>query len=179
MADNTPSSFKMSDISLWLDSYNDIFSSFDPRPYSERALSVDFLGEAKRASVDKDEGKIELRLLMPPKKRNRQEEGVIKKRLRDHFKKHHEMLHRENRQLVKNGLFFAAMGVVLMFIASYMLFKNSETFLISFLIVLLEPAGWFLFWEGLWQVIYQPRERRPELQFYEKMSKCDIQFLSY
>ncbi|MBI2151367.1 hypothetical protein HYU21_01420, partial [Candidatus Woesearchaeota archaeon] len=30
-------------ISLVLDSYDDIFSDFDPRDYSEKALSEDFL----------------------------------------------------------------------------------------------------------------------------------------
>ena len=35
-------------ISLWLDDYADIFSDFDPRPFSQRALSDDFLNEAKK-----------------------------------------------------------------------------------------------------------------------------------
>ena len=41
------------DIPLVLDSYDDIFSDFDPRPYSERAMSGDFLLECKKASAEK------------------------------------------------------------------------------------------------------------------------------
>ena len=67
-------------ISLVLDSYNDIFSDFDPRDYSEKALSEDFLSECKRAARDK-ENHIELRLLIPIKKRNSTHENKIRKRL--------------------------------------------------------------------------------------------------
>ena len=68
-----------SNISLKVNRYNDIFSSFDPRHYSVRALSVDFLDEAKRASIDKDSKKIELRLLIPRNLRKLEIERTIKK----------------------------------------------------------------------------------------------------
>ena len=42
---NPVSSPKEGNVSLVLESYNDIFSDFDPRNYSERALSDDFLIE--------------------------------------------------------------------------------------------------------------------------------------
>ena len=37
-------------ISLWIDSYDDIFSDFDPRPFSARNISDDFLYEVKKTS---------------------------------------------------------------------------------------------------------------------------------
>ena len=52
-------------ISLILDDYNDLFSDFDPRHYSERALSDDFLAESKRASRDKPAGSLEVKFLVP------------------------------------------------------------------------------------------------------------------
>lgn len=61
---------KMSEISLMINDYQDIFSSFDPRPYAERALSVDFLDEAKRASAEKEFGNIQLRLIISKKKKS-------------------------------------------------------------------------------------------------------------
>ena len=42
-----------SKMSLILDTYLDIFSSFDPRPYEERSLSDDFLDECKKMVIDK------------------------------------------------------------------------------------------------------------------------------
>ena len=80
--------FKHGNISLILDSYNDIFSSFDPRPYNEKALSDDFLIECKRAARDKDDHGFELILSVPKLKRNVNDEFKIKKRLREHFHKH-------------------------------------------------------------------------------------------
>ena len=66
-----------------------------------------------------------------------------------------------------------------MFIATFLLFKYEGGLLTSFLVVLLEPAGWFLFWEGLDLTIFSSKKIKPDLNFYEKMSKCYITFLSY
>jgi len=51
--------------------------------------------------------------------------------------------------------------------------------LATFMIVLLEPAGWFLFWEGLNQMVFEAKKINPDLKFYTKMMKCRIEFLSY
>jgi len=49
----------------------------------------------------------------------------------------------------------------------------------TFLVILLEPGGWFLFWEGLNLIIFETKEETPDFSFYEKMSKCSINFSSY
>ncbi|NYT12918.1 MAG: hypothetical protein GKC01_00225, partial [Candidatus Methanofastidiosa archaeon] len=58
-------------ISLILDSYDDLFSDFDPRPYSVRGLSDDFLIECRRAvrGIKTESPVLELRLLVPKNKR--------------------------------------------------------------------------------------------------------------
>lgn len=171
---------KMSTVSLWLEGYDDIFSDFDQRPTSQRALSDDFLYEAKKASRDKASGKIELNLLLEECKRNKYKENVIKKRLRDHFNKHFGMLRKEMDSVIKKGLIFVFLGVLTMLSAAFILFEYPEgSFVTSFLIVLLEPAGWFLFWEGLHLIVFDQKKIRPDMDFYEKMSKCEIYFLSY
>ena len=43
------------DISIWLETYDDIFSDFDPKAYSERVLSDDFLVEIRKVSYEKKE----------------------------------------------------------------------------------------------------------------------------
>src|SRR3989339_701864 len=55
----------ISQVSMWLDGYDDIFSDFDPRPYSQRSLSDDFLSEAKKVSSGKTGDRLELRFLIP------------------------------------------------------------------------------------------------------------------
>ena len=168
-----------SEISLWLDSYQDIFSDFDPRPYSQKGLSEDFLSEAKKASIDKSGG-IELELLVPANKRDNVHEATIKKRLKEHFNKHYILLKKEINYTIVQGISFIVFGLILMFIATLILFNyGNSTILISFLIIVLEPGGWFLFWEGLGLVVFKSKTIRPNLVFYEKMSKSYIHFLSY
>ena len=43
--------FREGNISIVLDSYDDLFSDFDPRPYRIRALSDDFLLECKKSKT--------------------------------------------------------------------------------------------------------------------------------
>lgn len=168
-----------SEISLILDGYNDIFSDFDPRQFGNRALSQDFLEEAKRASRDKDHNGLELNLLVPVHKRNFHHEEIIKKRLHEHFKKHFELALNDIRSLIKKGILFVIAGIIVMFGAALVLYYNYESLLTSFLVILLEPAGWFLFWEGLWLVIFDSKKEKPGVDFYHKMSKCKINFRSY
>lgn len=171
---------KMSDIPLWLDRYNDIFSEFDSRPYSQRALSTDFLFEARKASRDKEAGKIELKLFMPKEKRDLPAEGVIVRRLKEHFKKHYNLIHDEQHAIFNKGMMFTIIGIVLMFSASLIIFRaTGRSLFINFIIIMLEPAGWFLFWEGLNHVFFESKHVKPKLDFYKKMAECKISFWSY
>ncbi len=164
-------------ISLELDTYDDIFSDFDPRPYSERSLSVDFLDEARRASIDKPSGGLELRVMVPNKLRNIDVEKTIRKRLKTHFERHTKMVKKRYDGVIRMGSAFIAAGIIVMMIATLLYSHEDGGILMNFLIILFEPAGWFLFWEGLDLVIFESKKVRPELKFYEKMAKADIIFL--
>ena len=169
-----------SSISLLLEDYDAIFSDFDPRPYSQRSVSDDFLSESKKAVKDKFPNKIELKLLINEKVRNSSTEIIIKKRLKEHFKDHLHKHKKNMKKIINQGISFVIAGVLLMFLATYILFKSEDASLVtSFLIVFLEPGGWFLFWEGLDLVIFEAKKKKPDLEFYKKMSKCEISFLSY
>jgi len=179
-ADREYKLLQMSEISLWLDTYDDIFSDFDPRPYSQRALSGDFLDEAKKASRDKASGTIELKLLIPGKKRSKKDENLVRRRLREHFSRHYVMLRKEKKDtIIREGFSFIALGIILMFIATLIMFNEEKSLLANFLIIILEPGGWFLFWQGLDIVIFKSNSMKPDLEFYRKMSSCEISFYSY
>jgi len=169
---------QLSEISLWLDTYDDIFSDFDPRPYSERALSDDFLLEAKKASKEKTSGRIELRFIVPNEQRNNDLEVIIRKRLHEHFRKHASQLEEEAKMLRRKGVFTAAFGFLLMMAASYISWRRSDSFIYSMFMTVLEPSGWFITWFGLDQLFYTSNQRKPDLEFYRKMAKCDIEFIS-
>ncbi len=167
-------------ISLRLNSYEDIFSSFDPRPHSERALSIDFIQEAERASIDKTFEQLELRLMVPSKHRNNEQERTITKRLKTHFARHQTKLIQERKNLIKKGAFFSFVGLCIMLLASFVSFTyGNKTLFTAFLLVFLEPAGWFLLWEGLYQIVFEAEHTKPKLDFYKKMTNSNILFISY
>lgn len=166
------------DIPLVLDSYVDLFSDFDPRPYSERALSEDFLFECKKASVEK-RGKIHLRLFIPKSKRNSLDEIKIKKRLKEHFHKHFIEKKREIDKIKIDGFTWFLVGCLIMILTAVFLNESQGNFLFNLLITLAHPAGWFFLWEGLDKILITSKEHKPYYDFYRKMSNSVVSFLDY
>ena len=165
-------------VSLWLDNYDDIFSDFDPRPYSRRALSEDFLAEARRAVRDRRDEVPELRLLIPTPARHVEDETIIQKRLHEHFRKHADRLRRKRRRAIGVSLVVAMAGFALM-AASALLRQQPETVTRTVLPVFLEPAGWFAVWFGLDHLFYESRDIAREQAFYRKMARAEVVFTAY
>ncbi len=170
---------KMSEVSLWLYNYDDIFSDFDPRPFSERALSEDFLTEAKKIMKEKASGQLELKFSVPAKLRNSEKEKTIKKRLKEHFRKHSILLKNEKAGMMRKGILMAVFGLGMMFLAAYLKYINSSQFFYMLLFVILEPSGWFITWygfDGIWNTY---SKMNPEVEFYKNMTNAEISFMSY
>jgi len=169
------------EVSLLLENYGDIFSDFDPRPFSHKALSVDFLDESKRATREMEFGAFQLRFLLPKTERNSETEYMVRKRLREHFKKHHDILEKEKSKVVRQGIYFIGLGVAFMLMAAFVLYRYHDVLSLTkeMLVVMLEPGGWFLFWEGLDLVIFKSNVVKPDLHFYKKMTSAEIIFSYY
>jgi hypothetical protein len=163
-------------IRLALDDYDDLFSDFDPLPYSERMLSDDLLYELKRAALDKEEEGLSLTLLMPREKRNASQEKVILERLKGHFRRRHRRLEDRAKADKRTGFRMAALGLLFMGLAAWLLSLTQRTLWISLLLVLLEPAGWFIFWAGCDLLLSQARDINPDLIFYRKLSGARVVF---
>ena len=170
---------KLAEVSILLDSYDDIFSDFDPSEYSERTLSDDFILQAKNFSRSKSGNKMSLRLLLPANKRKEQEEKVIVNRLHFYFKSAHQTMKAEVKRANTRGLILTLIGIIIMIAASYISFMKSEKYHIHFLLVLFEPAGWFLLWTGLDHLVNSPKETKKDLDFYLRMTKSEIKFFTY
>ena len=170
---------KLAEVSILLDSYDDIFSDFDPSEYSERTLSDDFIIQAKKISRSKTGNKMSLRLLLPANKRKEQEEKVIVNRLHFYFKSAHQTLKAEVKRANTRGLILTLIGIVMMIAASYISFMKPEKYHIHFLLVLFEPAVWFLLWTGLDHLVNSPNETKKDLDFYLRMTKSEIKFFTY
>jgi hypothetical protein len=171
---------ELSEISVALDSYDDIFSDFDPRDYSKRGLSEDFINEVKKASRAKPTGGLELKILIPENLRNKSHEHVIKDRLKHYFSHHHTLFEKETRSTITRGFYFIILGLILMMIATVIKFTYGQSNLtMDFFIILLEPGGWFLFWEGLNILLLESRKMKPELEFHKKLASSEIEFVTY
>jgi hypothetical protein len=46
-------------------------------------------------------------------------------------------------------------------------------------VIPIEPAGWFFVWEGFERIFDYTKEKKPEIEFYKKMSKVEIGFITY
>ncbi|MFH1333547.1 MAG: hypothetical protein ABIH53_04905 [archaeon] len=165
-------------ISLILDSYEDIFSDFDPRPYPERAMSDDFITECKKVAREKTKKEgIELRLLIPKDKRNKNEEVKIKKRLKEYFTKNFHEKQKARKKEKNSGMIWLMAGATLITLAAYLYGK--EGILFNFLMVLLEPSGWFSAWTGLDKIFAGILNKQTDLEFYKAMSKIEVFFQEY
>jgi hypothetical protein len=170
---------RMSEISLILDSYDDIFSDFDPRSYSERGLSEDFLTELKKGCKDKASGQIEITLMIPSHLKDINKELLIEKRLKAHFRKHHGLTSREIWGMRKKGGLQVLMGSALSIITALLYSLRFQDFLATFAIVIFEPASWFVIWAGYEDLFRSWKRLKPDLEFHERMAEAKISFIPY
>ncbi|MES2139686.1 MAG: hypothetical protein V4511_08240 [Bacteroidota bacterium] len=170
---------ELAEVSILLDSYDDIFSDFDPSSYSERTLSDDFIIQVKKISGNKSRNKLSLKLLLPANGRNETDEKAIIKRLHSYFKNVHQVLETDVRKTNTKGLILTAIGIAIMIIASYISFTKPEKYPVHFLLVLFEPAGWFLLWTGLDILVFSSKDTKKDLDFNKKMIKSEIKFFTY
>jgi hypothetical protein len=163
-------------VNMLLESYDDIFSDFDPSPYPEKTLSDDFIFQSKKISKNKTGKEITLLLFLPFNKRNEEDEIAITKRLTIYFKKIYLQLKADIRKTYLKGLFLSSIGVILMAMASYISFIKPVEYYLHLIFVLFEPAGWFLLWAGLDNLVYNPKDSKKEIIFYAKMIRAKIEF---
>lgn len=166
------------EIGILLRSYDDLFSDFDPRSYSHRALSEDFLSELQRSVLDRLDHKINLVFYLGFKKTDLSIDEIIKKRIKEHFSKHFSKSKIEKSSVIKEGSLFIVSGFTLMLITSYLTyaFIMQQNFFFTFITVVFEPAGWFLFWEGLNLLIFETKRIKSKYIFNKKMNECKIEF---
>ena len=167
------------ELSIWLDSYDDIYSDFDPRPYAERALSDDFLIEAKKMARERMSGTIDLKLLMPAQFRQKNTEEIIVKNLHTHFHKFAKQLKEEMNRVRRRGVLLSSMGFLIMSITAYLVNVSEKNILENILQIVCEPAGWFLLWTGLDQIFSGLGKKKAELDFMSRMAHAEISFISF
>jgi hypothetical protein len=170
---------KQGNISLILDGYEDLFSDFDPRSYSERTLSDDFISECKKVVREKrgEMSSLELRLLVPKYKRKISDENIIKRRLKDYFQKQANEKEKELGQSRSEGIKWILIGLALSLLSTFFVHQTNPIFNLPLIIT--EPGGWFSLWTGLDKLFIEPKSKKPEFEFYNNMARMSVRFLNY
>jgi hypothetical protein len=182
-ASTTPqrhSSSQIHGITIWLDTYDDIFSDFDPREYQGRALSDDFLNELRKLVREDDakESLREIQLLIPGDLRSAVTEEVISHRLHTYFRHRLQQLTDEYRRIRRKGIWLSLSGMICLLIASYISFGHPAQLGYHILRTMLEPAGWFFVWMGYDHLVNGFARRKSDLDFHKRISRNKIFFRS-
>ena len=85
----------------------------------------------------------------------------------------------EISRIKKQGVVWAILGLLLLIFATMVTYYHNGSIIWDLLLISLEPAGWFLFWIGGEKLVYEVRDKYPELEFYDKMTRCEISFHTY
>lgn len=167
-------------ISLILEGYVDIFSSFDPRPYDQRALSDDFLDECEKILHDKKFPIVEIRLLVPDAKRSLADEEVIEKRLHLHFLEQARQVRSERKKEMIYGILFIVGGLLLGIIITLIMQKwLLPSFGMTLLTLMGEPASWFCIWTGSDMLLRLFRTTHLQYIMMQKLHHAKIHFYGY
>lgn len=167
------------EIAITLDTYDDIFSDFDPRPYDKREMSEDFLKEISRRYMEGKHGRFEVHFTIPSAVRDLKEEALIKKRLREQFT---FMVKRESEAIRKTkgrGYFYMVVGFLILLLDTYFYFFLSyDSVFYHLLSILLVPAGWYGMFTGIGKVIDEPFDASERKKLHEKFERAEFSFMS-
>ncbi len=165
------------EVSIAIDTWDDIFSDFDPRPLGERVLSEDFLAELKKRYRETRTGRFLISICAPVSLEDAQAEKVVIQRLKRDFK--HKVLQRQKEimRIRLRGAVFVMFGVcnlgILTLITYFKVFNQLNTELLA---IILMPLGWFGIWEGFSKIIDTSPMIIQEEKLFNKLANADYKF---
>ncbi len=168
----------MAKISLWLDSYDDIYSDFDSRQYGKRRVSDDFLNEMRLALRDRETRVRDLVLVVPPGVRDETTEQVIETSLTERFSEQYRLNQARCGRKLRQGILLGLFGIIIMTVNSIIGFQGINSLPLTALRVVLEPGGWFLVWASLDFLYYDWKELKREREFFRRLTEMTIIFKS-
>lgn len=156
-----------------LDSYDDIFSDFDPSPYETRLLSEDFLTELNRRSAENRKANFVITFTIPRILRSEKTEVLIKKRIKEHFRKNLRDLERIKREKTYQGVIRVFVGILIS-VSLFLIPQLDAVPIITILSVLI----WYALWSGFEYLFESPRRLRRKIIPVEKFIKAEYEFVA-
>jgi hypothetical protein len=166
------------EISIAIDTWDDVFSDFDPRPLNERDLSEDFIAELKKRYRATKTGGFRISIYAPITLKDDKAEKTVVQRLKKHFKFWAALRQKQLNGIRLRGGMFVGFGIVflgfLTLITYHQLFSD---FAIEILGIVLMPLGWFGIWEGFSKIVdTSPKFMEEEIRF-AKLAKAEYRFI--
>lgn len=168
----------MNAVHIALDTYDDIFSDFDPSPYHERALSTDFLIEMKKRGIEKHNDQIEIRFSLPNMYRDLKLETLIKKRLRTYFSKKAEDELKKAKKEYMNAAKKTFVGFMFLFFEMITEYYSIEDLWVRLISIPMIPAGWYLLYSSFETIVDHNHIHLGKIKYLQKISKASFQFIS-
>ncbi len=166
------------EICIWIDRYDDVFSEFDSRPFSDRALSDDFLREVRKMANEKSSDNIVLKFNVLSGERSEESERIIINNLNNYFNHIADALKAEQRLALKQGYMLLGTGFTLIITLFYITTLHISAAYTHGLNLMLEPVGWFMTWTGLDHVFQIAKKSSSALDYNSKMAEAQIKFNS-
>lgn len=167
----------LQEFAIAIDSFDDIFSDFDPREFTKRDLSVDFITELKRRYKVTGVGQFDVAFHAPRTIHNEADEKIIISRIKQHFRQIINQNKKHVRTIRFRGMLYIGFGIVLLtfltFATSLKLFSDLHIQLFG---IIFMPLGWFGVWEGFSKIVDIPWKLQEELEFCQKMARANYQF---
>ena len=180
-------------ITLRIDGYDDIFSTFDHRDVSVRTISDDFVHECQKYVLKLMSDEIitdteqELAFLLPEEvKRNLQTEEKIIVRLSNYFKNKLIKLRKNRKNRILRSFVLFCLGVCFTFLTGYIdhvnINKEDKSYWpLALLSMILQFLGWFLAWDNLSNIFYLffSSQELKQYKFFSLAATLKISFIFY
>jgi hypothetical protein len=165
------------EISIAIDTWDDIFSDFDPRPLNIRALSEDFIAELKKRYRETRKGDFLVTIYAPISLKSAESEKAVTQRLKKHFKHRSMQRQKELNRIRRRGIIFVIMGICsLGFLTISTYFQLFRELAIEILSIVFMPLGWFGIWEGFSKIVDASPIFLQEEILFNKLSRAFYQF---
>ena len=167
----------LKEIDIVIDTWDDIFSDFDPRPLNERTLSEDFIFELRKRYRETLKGDFIITIYAPIFLRDAKSESMVILRLKKHFKYRYLQRQKEINRIRIRGVIFVLLGICfLTFLTLAAYFKMFSQLVIETLGIVAMPLGWFGIWDGFSKIVDTSPKFIQEEMLFKKLSKAHYRF---
>ncbi|MDD4955537.1 MAG: hypothetical protein PHP17_05830 [Candidatus Omnitrophica bacterium] len=165
------------EIGVVIDTWDDIFSDFDPRPLGERTVSGDFIDELKKRYKETQSGDFIITIYAPVSLRSEDSERMVINRLRKHFRYKFLQKKKVITAIRIKGVIFVVVGICsLSFFTLATYFKFMSELTLQVLSIIFVPLGWFGIWEGFSKLIDTSPVIIRDSKLFEKLLKATYHF---